>query len=97
MKNYIEGDIVDFKITGIKNYGVFGNVDKCMGLMHKSNIPKEYHHALFNNFTLGMIIVVRIENIDLKNERFSAKFYSYKKTIVPNEENKVKNEKFVNI
>ena len=81
VKNYIEGDIVDFKITGIKNYGVFGNVDKCMGLMHKSNIPKEYHHALFNNFTLGMIIVVRMEKIDLKNKHFSIKFN--KENIVP--------------
>lgn len=77
VKKYNQGDIVEFKITGVKNYGVFGSLDKCMGLMHKTNIPREYHDSLFNHFTIRKIIKVQIQEIDSKNERFSAKFYTF--------------------
>lgn len=77
VKKYKVGDQVDFTITGIKNYGVFGSIDKCSGLMHRKNIPVDYRDSLFDLFLVRNTIKVEIETIDEKNERFSAIFVSF--------------------
>ncbi|WP_449536238.1 NB-ARC domain-containing protein [Ferdinandcohnia sp. Marseille-Q9671] len=77
MRKYRDGDIIDFKITGIRNYGIFGLTDKCVGLMHKSNIPAEYQNSLNDYFSNNKFIKVKIEKIDVSKERFAAIFYSF--------------------
>ncbi|MGD6776352.1 NB-ARC domain-containing protein [Sutcliffiella horikoshii] len=71
-----KGDIIDFKITGIRNYGIFGKSDRIVGLMHKSNIPLEISESLQKHFTHNETIKIQIDSIDVQNERFSAKFIS---------------------
>lgn len=73
---YKPGDLVDFEITGVQKYGVFGRVDKCAGLLHVSNIPVLYQGELMKNFIVKQVIQVEIDTIDPAKKRFSAKFVS---------------------
>lgn len=77
VQRYKQGDLINFEITGIKDYGIFGKTDRCAGLMHISNIPSDYHKNLYEYFVLKSTIKVQIENIDPIKERFSVKFTSF--------------------
>lgn len=71
------GDVIDFQITGVQPYGVFGRNDYCGGLLHKSNIPSPYNYNLAKYFAKDQVIRIEINSINPEKENFTAKFVAF--------------------
>lgn len=72
-RKYQIGDIVEVKVTGIQNYGVFARLDEStQGLIHISEIKHSYiEESLKDMFTLGEHLKVMILDIDEYDGRIS--------------------------
>ena len=65
MKNYKIGDIVLGRVTGIKPYGIFLNVDDCYsGMIHISEITDRFVEKVETYATYGETLKVKILDID---------------------------------
>ena len=81
MKKYKIGDIVDGKITGIQNYGIFVNINnEYNGLIHISQVSNSFVKNINDYVKVNDVIKVKIINIDDKNKRLklSIKDLNYK-------------------
>ena len=81
MKKYKIGDIVDGKITGIQNYGIFVNINnEYNGLIHISQVSNSFVKNKNDYVKVNDVIKVKIINIDDKNKRLklSIKDLNYK-------------------
>lgn len=70
MSKYKEGDIVIATITGIEKYGAFAKLDsEYSGLIHISEITKEYVKEISDYLSIGDVINVKILNISNANNQ----------------------------
>nr|YP_010337438.1 ribosomal protein S1 [Pulvinaster venetus]UNJ17023.1 ribosomal protein S1 [Pulvinaster venetus] len=68
--NYLRrGQPVEGIIKEIKQYGIFINIEEITGLLHISEINKNYHQDLSNFFHIGDKIIVYIVHMDMKRAR----------------------------
>jgi predicted RNA-binding protein with RPS1 domain/GTPase Era involved in 16S rRNA processing len=67
-KKLERGQLVEAKITGLKEYGVFVEVEGTKGLLHISNVSQSEQHIylsdLQNLFKIGQSIKALIDNLD---------------------------------
>jgi len=69
LKKYKIGDVVDGKITGITNFGVFIKFggDGLEGLIHSSEIPEDINKNLSENLKINQKVKAKI--IEINNDR----------------------------
>ncbi|NJP12598.1 MAG: S1 RNA-binding domain-containing protein [Leptolyngbyaceae cyanobacterium RU_5_1] len=65
------GQLVEGKISGIKPFGVFVDLDGASGLLHINQISKNYVESLSNLFQVGQIIKAMIVDLDEGKGRIS--------------------------
>lgn len=65
MSNIKKGDIVEAEITGITKYGIFVKLeDNYTGLIHISEISNKFVNDIYENYSIGNIIRVKVLDID---------------------------------
>ena len=70
IKMYKENDIVEGKITGIEDYGIFVSLDNdYSGLIHISEISNGFVKNVHDYVSLGEVIKVRVVEVDEENKR----------------------------
>ena len=70
MKKYYPGNIVDGKVVGIKQYGIFVSLDEqVMGLLHISEISDGYVSNIYKVVSVGDVIKTKILDIDYKENK----------------------------
>lgn len=71
-KQYSVGDVVEVKVTSIKNYGAFASLDQhTSGLIHISEIADRFIADIFSEFTVGEVCNARIVSINPSIKRIS--------------------------
>lgn len=83
MANYHVGDIVEAKVSGITNYGIFVNVkNDYNGLIHISEISEYYVKNINDYVSLGENILCEIIEIEAEEKqlKLSIKNIDYKLT-----------------
>ena len=81
MKKFKEKDIIEAKVTGIQEYGVFVNIDnEHDGLIHISEISYGYVKNINDYVKIGDKIYAEVINVDDKTNqlRLSIKDIDYK-------------------
>ena len=63
------GDIIEGKVTGIEEYGIFVSVEDYSGLIHISEISHGFVKRVSNYAMVGENIVAKIISIDEKNKK----------------------------
>lgn len=79
--NYKKNDIVEGKVTGIENYGIFLVINKTYtGLVHISEMSDKFVKNVFDYVELGEVIKTKIIDIDEENKKMklSIKNIDYK-------------------
>ncbi len=79
--NYEVGDIIEVKVNGIANYGIFVNTDyNYLGLIHISEISSYYVKNINDYVCVGENILCEIIEINHENKhlRLSIKNINYK-------------------
>ncbi len=79
--NYHVGDIIEVKVNGITDYGVFVNTDcSYIGLIHISEISSYYVKNIYDYVCLGENILCEVleVNINEKHLKLSIKNINYK-------------------
>ncbi len=70
MSKYKEGDVVSATITGIEKYGAFAKLDnEYSGLIHISEITKDYVKEITDYLTIGDVINVKILKLNNANNQ----------------------------
>lgn len=68
MDRYKEDDIVEGVVTGIEDYGIFVGLDNYYsGLIHISEISKDYVRNINNYVNIGETIKVKVLGVDDDN------------------------------
>ncbi len=94
MKEYKKGDIIKGQVTGIEKYGIFINIDAYYdGLIHISEISKDFVRDIRDYVEIGETIFVKIINVDEENLqiKLSIKDIDYKIKRRPNRVKESKN------
>ncbi len=70
MKKYSVGDIIEGKVTGIENYGIFLLIDDDItGLIHISELSDDFVRNVSDYANLNEIIKARVLEYDEKNKK----------------------------
>lgn len=83
MKNYKVEDIIETKVTGITEYGIFVSIDEnYSGLIHISEISNDFVSDINDYVKMEEIIYCQILEIEEKNKhmKLSIKNINYKST-----------------
>lgn len=65
MSNIKKGDIVEAEITGVTKYGIFVKLeDNYAGLIHISEVANGFVDDIFDKYSIGNIIRVKVLSID---------------------------------
>ena len=79
MNRYKENDIIKCKVTSIKPYGIFVNIDSDYnGLIHISEINGRYIKSINKIYKIGEIITARIIGLDKEKKQMSLTTKSFK-------------------
>lgn len=65
------GQLIEGKVTGIKPFGVFIDIDGTTGLLHIKQISQSFVESLSNVFQVGQLIKALVVNIDEGQGRVS--------------------------
>lgn len=65
MSKIKKGEIVEAEVTGITKYGIFVKLeDNYTGLIHISEISNKFVQDIYENYSIGNIIRVKVLDID---------------------------------
>ena len=81
MNKYKIGKIIEVEVIGIEKYGIFVNVDKSYkGLIHISEITKEFVKNIYDYVETGEIIRAKIISVNEKKHhiKLSIKDFEYR-------------------
>lgn len=71
MSQFEAGQLVEGKVTGIKPFGVFVDLDGATALLHIQQVSQKYVNSLADLFEIGQIVKAMIADIDEGRGRIS--------------------------
>lgn len=79
-RKYNKGDVLDCKITGITNFGIFVDIgDGFEGLVHISRIPLKPEEKLEDHYKVGDPLKAVLLNIDSAEKKIALSIKAYEK------------------
>ena len=72
MSNIQEGQVIEGKVTGIKPYGAFVEIDdQTQGLVHISEVTHGFVKDINEHLSVGDKVSVKVLNVDEENNKYS--------------------------